>query len=130
MRRYSDYPNPGEERYQRMTSGEQAIWAGIFVNLSTSAEGLVKSLVERTAWASKVAGEVVLAMREHAIASYPQGDELSFLLRSMVNRRKVDDEMDNEIQNAGMWLSHNGFDKTMAAFCLEAGLCRDDEGGA
>lgn len=129
MNCYRDYPNPGEERHLHMTSGEQAIWAAIFANYSTSSTGLAMLPAERAVWASKAAGEMVLAMREVAIASFPQGDELSYLLRSMVNRRKVDGDMDNEIRDVGMWLSHNGFVETMKAFCKEAQLdCGEDEG--
>jgi hypothetical protein len=123
-----DYPNPGEERYLQMTSGEQAIWAAFFSCYVTSAVGLAQSLTESVATASRAAGEMVMALRAHALTTFPDGSETGFLLRSMVNRRRVSLEEEKETDSVAMWLSHNGFKKTMAAFDKEANLgCESEE---
>jgi hypothetical protein len=114
-----DYPNPGEERYLRMTSGEQAIWAAVFAYYTASASGLAKAV--------RAAGEVVIDLREHALTTFPDGSETAFLLRSMINRRRVSMEEEKETDSVAMWLSHNGFKKTMAAFNKEADLGYDPE---
>ncbi len=118
-----DYSIPGEERYLRMTAGEQAIWASVYAfKISSLADFYGGFVSARTEAASRIAGEVITALRKRATETISIDDESVFFLRSMVNRRKADVDDDDEVRSVDEWLAHNGFKKTLKIFREESSL--------